>query len=222
MKKNNSLKRALQYIYIPIIMSVLGGLGIFLAARPAIKLAYNMLGIIISDSTPNFKTELGSIYDPLAEPLSRGEISYEDVEFPAYETHYAQIQCKRLDMDVPLYWGDSDRVFREGAGQYIGSFIPGYGGVILAGAHDSMYFEPLQDVKEGDRITVRTNYGIFTYRVTSTKIASDSDSEVFNDLSDSEQLVLYTCYPFGALIGVKNQRFYVFADKVSGPEIIRE
>jgi sortase A len=125
-------------------------------------------------------------------------------------------------MDVRVYWGDTDEVFKEGAGQYIGSFIPGYGGPILIGAHDSLYFEPLEEVQEGDIFILRTNYGEFEYQVTETKIASANDDEVFDNTTDEEQLVLYTCYPFGALIGIKDQRFYVFADKISGPVISTE
>lgn len=215
------IKRILEYILIPIVIAVIGLTVIYVAARPVIIFASNMLGMIISDSAPEFKTELASIYEENADAASTGKITFDSINYPKYETHYAQLQCERLDMNVRVYWGDSDKVFREGAGQYIGSFIPGYGGLILLGAHDSMYFAPLEDVKTGDEFTIRTNYGVFKYKVTETKIGSDGDSEVFEDVS-GETLVMYTCYPFGALIGVKNQRFYVFAEKISGPEIIRE
>ena len=221
-KMQKRIKRVCEYIYIPVLLAVLGFGVVYLALRPVLNMASNIAGVILSESAPDFQTRLASIYDENSEPVTEGTVKLSDITFPDYETCYARLQCERLDMDVAVFWGDSAQVFREGAGQYIGSFIPGYGGVILLGAHDSMYFEPLENVREGDEFVIRTNYGIFTYRVTETKIASDDDDEVYGELSGDEQLVMYTCYPFGALIGVKEQRFYVFADRVSGPDIIKE
>lgn len=218
-KKQRQAKRIVEYILIPIVFAVVGFLILYLALRPVLNLASNISGMIISESAPEFHTNLASIYDENRQVASDGTVNLKDIEFPSYETCYGRLSCERLGMDVAVFWGDSDRVFREGAGQYIGSFLPGYGGVILLGAHDSMYFEPLEDVKKGDEFIIRTNYGIYTYKVTETKIASDDDSEVYGNLGNKEQLVMYTCYPFGALIGVKNDRFYVFAEKISGPEI---
>jgi sortase (surface protein transpeptidase) len=37
--------------------------------------------------------------------------------------------------------------------------------------------------------------------------------------SESEELTLYTCYPFGAEDKLRNERFFVYAEKISGPEI---
>ncbi|MDF2568387.1 MAG: hypothetical protein K0R90_1843, partial [Oscillospiraceae bacterium] len=40
------------------------------------------------------------------------------------------------------------------------------------------------------------------------------------DLSQKkEQLILYTCYPFNTL-GLTSKRFFVYADKISGPQIV--
>ncbi|MGN0390238.1 MAG: class D sortase [Wujia sp.] len=222
MKMQKRAKRIFEYVCIPIVLAALGFLVLYLALRPVLDFASNMSSLILSESAPEFRTSLATIYDENSNPESTGTVLMQDIEFPSYETCYGRLSCERLGMDVAVFWGDSDRVFREGAGQYIGSFLPGYGGVILLGAHDSMYFEPLQDVREGDEFVIRTNYGIYTYRVTETKIASDDDSEVYGNLADGEQLVMYTCYPFGALIGVKNERFYVFAEQISGPEVVRQ
>lgn len=219
-RKSKKVKRIISYICAPIIMAVLGYGLIYMVLHPVFNLASNMLGMVFADSAPDFDSGLSDIYDENADRPVSGTVDSSDIQFPGYGTSYAHLISEDLGMDVKIYWGDSDEIFREGAGQYIGSFLPGYGSVILLGAHDSMYFEPLQDVEKGDIFIIRTNYGEFRYKVSGTMIGSDDDDEVFNNISDKEQLVLYTCYPFGALIGVKDERFYVFADKISGPEVV--
>ena len=218
-RKSKKKNKLMIYICAPLLMAVLGYGLIYLVLHPVLTMASNIMGMVLADSAPDFNSELDSIYDESADRATSGTVDQSEIVFPGYETQYARLICERLDMDVKVYWGDSDAVFREGAGQYIGSFLPGYGGVILLGAHDSMYFEPLEDVKEGDVFVIKTNYGEFEYEVTEIKIGSDDDDEVFDYISDDEQLVLYTCYPFGTLIGVKSERFYVFADKISGPVV---
>ena len=222
MKISKRKKRIISYIFIPVIMAVLGYGIIFVAARPVINLASNVFNMVLSKTMPNFSSELESVYDENAKVQKDGIIKKSDIVFPGYEVRYGELFCDRLNMDVKVFWGDTDRVFKEGAGQYIGSFLPGFGHMVLLGAHDSLYFEPLQDVKNGDVFVLRTNYGEFQYRVTETKIADAKDSELFFDNSYKEQLILYTCYPFGALIGIKDQRFYVCAEKIAGPVISEE
>ena len=203
MKISKRKKRIISYVFVPVIMAVLGYGIIFVAARPVISLASSVFNMVLSKTMPNFSSELESVYDENAKVQKDGIINKSDIVFPGYEVRYGELICDRLNMDVKVFWGDTDRVFKEGAGQYIGSFLPGF-------------------VKNGDVFVLRTNYGEFQYRVTETKIADAKDSEVFFDNSDKEQLILYTCYPFGALIGIKDQRFYVCAEKIAGPVISEE
>ena len=172
MNMNRNMKRLLEYICIPVIMAIIGYGIICLAGKPLINMASNILSMVISDSTPDFKTELSSIYDEHSKKATSGEFMKSEIEIPCYEVQYGKIMCERLDMDVPLYWGDTDRVFRYGAGQYIGSFLPGSGSTILVGAHDSMYFAPLENVEVGDIFDVKTNYGEFQYKVVDMKIST--------------------------------------------------
>ncbi|MBQ8166747.1 MAG: class D sortase [Lachnospiraceae bacterium] len=222
MKKQSKFKRIIEYIYIPLLLAACGFGIIYLTLKPVLEMVSSVSGMVITQSVPEFKTTLGNIYDENSNPATEGTLSAEDIEFPTYETCYGWVSCDKLGVNAPIFWGDSERVFREGVGQYIGSFLPGYDGVILLGAHDSMYFESLEFVEIGDEFVVKTNYGIYTYKVTKTKVGDDKDSQVYDELSGKEELVMYTCYPFGALIGVKDQRFYVFSEKVTGPEVVKE
>ncbi|MBE6818105.1 MAG: class D sortase, partial [Ruminococcaceae bacterium] len=109
---------------------------------------------------------------------------------------------------------------RSGAGTYTGSSLPGYGSSILMSAHNTTYFKGLENAKEGDRITVTTTYGIFEYAVRETKVLDADDASAVDYFSETEQLVLYTCYPFQPLASVNEQRLFVYCDKVAGPTVI--
>ena len=52
-------------------------------------------------------------------------------------------------------------------------------------------------------------------QVRETKILNESDPQAV-DLLQKKELVMYTCYPFDMLSST-DQRFFVYADKVSGP-----
>ena len=108
----------------------------------------------------------------------------------------------------------------KGAGSYIGGSIPGAGDTVLIGAHDTTYFKGLEQVKKGDVFVFTTEYGIYRYKVSKTAIFDKGKyDEAYNLQQNKEQLVLYTCYPFGVLNGDKSQRMFVYLDKTSGPDI---
>ena len=65
--------------------------------------------------------------------------------------------CEQVGLDVPLYYGDSMEIMRVGAGQYQGSFIPGYGKTILLSGHNTTYSSPLQKIAVGDEVTIKTS-----------------------------------------------------------------
>ncbi len=218
MKRNT--KRFLGYLYIPVLLAALGFLTVYLAGAPVIGLASAVSSMVISKSAPNFSEELDSIFDENAVKAT-GQIDQSEVTMPLYETEYARISCDRINLLAPIYWGDSDKVLKKGVGQYIGSFMPGYGLPMLLSAHDSTYFAPLEEIVEGDIIKITTNYGNYEYKVTATRVASEHDRKAYDLTREKEELILYTCYPFGAVIGTKDQRYFVYADKLSGPEIVQ-
>lgn len=214
------VKLFLGYLYIPLLLAAFGYITIYLATAPMIQLVSAVSNMIIVKSVPNFSEELDSIFDENAIKAT-DYVDLSEVTVPLFETLYAKISCDRIKLLAPLYWGDSDQVLKRGAGQYIGSFMPGYGKPLLISGHDITYFAPLEEVKVGDVIKITTNYGDYEYQVTETRIASANDKKAYDLAQNSEQLILYTCYPFGALIGVKEQRYFVYAEKILGPMLVQ-
>lgn len=145
-----------------------------------------------------------------------------DVEFPITGTQYGLLTNKELGLNAPVYWDDTNEIMRYGAGQFIGSFLPGFGRVIVLSGHNVTHFAPLEFIKVGDVLDFGTNYGNYQYKVTKIEILNerDLDTKMMEMIpEEKETLVLYTCYPFTAISGRKTDRITVFCDRIAGPDV---
>lgn len=137
---------------------------------------------------------------------------------PVLGSQYGEIICEDIDLRAPLYYGDTNEIFDKGVGTWIGSTLPGRPGSALIGGHDSTYFAPLEQIKEDAIITVKTTYGTFKYKVTGTLIAGAEDTYAYAMSADMDELILYTCYPFGNSKNSK-ERFYVYAERINAEKV---
>lgn len=129
---------------------------------------------------------------------------------PSYGTKYGNIKIDKIDLELPIYFGDNMEILSYGVGHYSGSYFPGEGGsIILAGHNDSGYLERILELVNGDKIVIETSYGTFDYSVDSAKIVNENDLAAFPIQEEKELLILYTCYPLG--VGYKTERFVVYA-----------
>jgi sortase A len=125
----------------------------------------------------------------------------------------AIIRIPKIDVDVVVVEGTGTEDLKKGPGHYANTAYPweDTGRVGIAG-HRTTYGSPfwsLDELVPGDRIVLATEYGIFEYRVTETRIIHPSDGSVLEQ-TDEPSLVLTTCHPrFSAA-----QRLIVFADRV--------
>lgn len=231
------IRRLMAYVYMPLIFTILGYLLIYIAFKPIINIGISLTSMIMAQEVPNFNLELESIYVEPEEQKVQEEIGtqddtnsnsnsssestsiLDDVVWPGYGQHYAQISCDRVGLLAPLYMGDDNAIMKVGAGQYLGSFPPGYGRVILVAAHCTTFFKPLQYVETGDVIVVKTSYGIYEYKVNRIEVYKADDMDAYDLSEEKEQLIMYTCYPFRLLSGSRQQRMFVYADKISGPSL---
>lgn len=141
------------------------------------------------------------------------------ITLPTYGEKYAHISVTGTDVDCDVFFGDSNEIMRYGAGQYIGSSFPGFGGSILIAAHKTTYFMDLKNAKIGSVITLQTTYGVYTYTITDMQILDPADYlQIYNPDATEENLVIYTCYPFN-MLGFSKQRYFVKAEYTSGPQV---
>ncbi|HEX5950855.1 MAG TPA: sortase, partial [Actinomycetota bacterium] len=119
----------------------------------------------------------------------------------------------RMDLDMVVVEGTGTESLKKGPGHYTQTAYPweDSGRAGIAG-HRTTYGAPFWDLdklREGDRITLETEYGVFEYRVTRRQIILPSESWVL-DQTKEPTLVLTTCNPrFSA-----SERLVVFADRV--------
>lgn len=125
----------------------------------------------------------------------------------------AILRIPAIDLDYVVVEGTDTESLKKGPGHYTDTAYPweDAGRVGIAG-HRTTYGAPfwsLNELEAGDRIVLATEYGIFNYRVTGTRIIEPSDGSVLEP-TRRPSLVLTTCEPrFSAA-----QRLIVFADRV--------
>ena len=140
--------------------------------------------------------------------------TYEEGEFirPKFGEMYAILTSSAFDLQIPVYWGSNSELFEHGACQSTGSIIIGDKGNSVISAHEDTYFADLYKLQKGDNITLKTNYGEFSYSVTETISFNKSDSKYVSP-SETSKLTLYTCKK--NVLGCSDERIGVICEPVS-------
>lgn len=61
----------------------------------------------------------------------------------------------------------------------MGTYLPGQNRTVLIAGHNNSYFLTLKNVQEGDMVEIRTNYAVYTYRITGKQIARHDDTSAY-------------------------------------------
>jgi sortase A len=130
----------------------------------------------------------------------------------------AIIRIPKIDVDYVVVEGTDTEALKKGPGHYTNTAYPWQdtGRVGIAG-HRTTYLAPfwsLDEVRQGDRIVLATEYGIFDYRVARTVVTPPSGTLPSGDSvlrqTVDPTLVLTTCNPrFSA-----STRLVVIAERV--------
>lgn len=206
------MKKIFSYILMPFSFALIGCIVICLVGEPMIECAVDTAVMTMKNGSP---------YGYTASILSKEELSrqeeQEELE-PVVNEQYGVLECEAVQMEVPVFYGDSKKVFAKGAGQYIRSSLPGEPGITLIGAHDTTYFASLEYMAEGDLISITTAAGIYRYEVDEIKIGLSDDINRKTLNIDEDRLMLYTCYPFGQIGTTREQRYFVSAKRIIDEE----
>jgi len=132
--------------------------------------------------------------------------------YPEYGTQYATIQIPKIDVNLPVYFGDTLEILKKGVGHSSGSYFPGEGGSIVYMGHNSAkMFRRFSELQMGNEITIKTNYGEYHYKIYDMQLIKETEVEKLPIQEQKEILMVYTCYPFNN-IGYATQRYVVYAE----------
>ena len=149
--------------------------------------------------------------DRVQEPTVLSEEKNSLENYPEYGTQYATIQIDKIDVNLPVYFGDTLDILKKGIGHSSGSYFPGEGGSIIYMGHNSKnMLRRLGELQKGNEIKITTTYGEYTYVVYDMLLIKETELDKLPVQRDEEILMLYTCYPFNN-IGYATQRYVVYA-----------
>ncbi|UWG98627.1 class D sortase [Dehalobacter sp. DCM] len=109
----------------------------------------------------------------------------------------ALLIIKKIDLEIPVLTGVTDRNLDLAAASILGTGKPGEIGNYCIAAHRSrtygVLFNRLDELKKGDQIIVTTNEETYTYNVTESMIVQPDHVEVLQNDGTKRQITLITC-----------------------------
>lgn len=202
--KNNSILIAtIKHLIVAIIFIVIIMAIIYILFGSRISMAISLINKVSIDTS-----------NVVLKEVKLNSVTKRLESYPEYGTKYGNVKIDSIDVDLPLYYGDTLSILRNGVGHSSGSYFPGEGGSIVCMAHNTIgYLYNLSHIEIGDKIVVATNYGTFTYEVTETKIVDETEVDAVKVQNKEEILILYTCYPTNTF-GHATQRFITYSKLV--------
>jgi len=108
-----------------------------------------------------------------------------------------RLKIGRLGLDIFVVEGTDHESLKKGPGHYVGSGLPGQGKLIYIAGHRTTYLAPfarINDIRNGDYMTLEVPYGTFEYRAVRHYIVPSSDLAVLRN-GTHEILRLQACHP---------------------------
>ncbi len=211
MKKINK-KSLVLHIVTPLLLgAVCVGVTAVAAVKPIDKLkVYANIAFMDSLKTdPGSGSGLVIVDNDIISDYSGDTSESGDVIRPALGEMYALLRSDSLELDVPVYWGSTTELLERGACQASSSAVIGTEGNTVISAHVDTFFAELDKLKEGDTVTLFTNYGKFTYTVTEL-ISFSSNNKKYIVPTEDTRLTLYTCKR--DILGDSDQRIGVVCE----------
>lgn len=132
--------------------------------------------------------------------------------YPEYGTKYGTMEIEKIDLNVPIYYGDTLEILKKGVGHSSGSYFPGEGGSIIYMGHNSKnMFRRFSELQKGNEIKVTTTYGEYTYKIYDMQLIKETEVDRLPIQKEKEILMVYTCYPFNN-VGYATQRYVIYAE----------
>ena len=197
-----SLKATISSIIVALLITGLLILGIYLFVGQEIGEIFSLVNKVSINIDENKEQEQTK--------LSEEKKMLEN--YPEYGTKYGTIEIEKIDVNLPIYFGDTLEVLKKGVGHSSGSYFPGEGGSIIYMGHNSKnVFRRFSELQKGNEIKVTTTYGEYKYKIYDMQLIKETDLEKLPVQKEKEILMVYTCYPFNN-VGYATQRYVIYAE----------
>ena len=134
--------------------------------------------------------------------------------YPNFAEQYATLKIKKIGINAPIYFGATDEIIQKGVGHVSGSIFAGENGTKIMWEHDYLNnFKRLGELKNGDIIEIKTDYGDFYYEVYDEQVVLETETDKLPIQKGKEILMLYTCYPVKDMEKTP-YRYVVYAKKI--------
>lgn len=216
-KLDHRTQTRLAYFYIPLLYIMISVFILSAAAFAIISPFRETINKIVGETAPTFESDLSSIYK--GSNVSNGILTLTQVDTPLQNRQFAVLYSQKLNINVPVYCGDSDLVLANGVGFNPESAMPGANSFTYISGNCN-YLSGLKNAAVGDILTVTTNYGYFKYRIKKAEIVPVEDADKIDVTEGNETLVLQSCHPFDKLTDARYNILRIYASKVSGPSVV--
>nr|WP_237464934.1 class C sortase [Leucobacter luti] len=129
----------------------------------------------------------------------------------------ARIKIQKIDVDLPIYHGTSDRVLEQGVGHLEGTALPVGGDTthtVLTGHRglaQAEMFNNLDQLVVGDTFTIEVWGQVLTYRVSDTRVVKPDETQSLYPVQGKDLATLVTCTP----LGINSHRILVTGERVT-------
>ena len=130
---------------------------------------------------------------------------------------FGVLSIPRLELEMPLYLGATDKHMADGAAQLGQTSIP-IGGentnAVIAGHrgyNGAPYFRYVPELQIGDSVDVTNLWGILHYKVVETRIIQPNDIDAIKIQPGRDLITLLTCHPYAS---GGRQRFLVICERM--------
>ena len=108
-----------------------------------------------------------------------------------------RIVVPRLGLNMVLLNGTDTATLRKGPGRDQHTYMPGEGELVYIAGHRTTYLAPfarIDELRPGDRVTLRVPYATFDYEVTGHRIVESDNLSVLRS-HHHEVIALQACHP---------------------------
>ncbi len=195
MKKKSGKNIPLHIITPVMVTAICAGITIIAAIKPADKIkTYTNIAFMDSLKSDPLNEDSGLVIkdNDINMDYSGKTSETGEPDRPTFGELYSIVSTDALGIDIPIYWGTTTELLEHGACQSSSSAVFGTNGNSVVSAHVDTYFADLANLKEGDDVTITTNYGRFTYKVKELIEFSSKDKKYIAPTED-DRLTIYTC-----------------------------